>query len=253
MPRLGYVSDTEITVEELQYFIEELKLAADRALQEIEVLKDTSDARKLSLNPGDKQCRFCRAKGICPALAGEVMSKVTTTVNDFDDLTEIKGQIGDEIAKSIALIDEGVVTPVQLAEFMNAADLIEDWLKGVRGRAEALMLEGLNAPGIVPGWMIAEGRRGNRAWTSVDMVEETMKSMRVKADEMYTRKLISPAAAEKLFGDSVRKWNKLKAMIFQPEGKPSVVPDNDKKKKRLVIKPVADGFDDLDANFDDLV
>lgn len=267
MPRLGYVSEWELSADQLREFNDELKRAAQKAVNNINVLKETNDARKLELSPGEKQCRFCKAKGKCPALATEAMSRVvaTATVDDFDDLTAIQGDVKTHVAKSVAAIDaaeigtdetvvatvvNGIVTRQQLAEFMDSADLIEDWIKAVRARVEAELYEGMNEPGIIPGWMLGEGRRGHRAWKSTATAEDLMKSFRVKSEDMYTRKLISPTQAEKFFKANARRWNKLKDLIFQPEGKPSVVRDNDAKKKRLAVKNVVDDFDDLDAEAD---
>lgn len=250
MPRLGYVSEWELSADELRAFGDELKQGATLALANIEIFKETRDARTLTLSPGEKQCRFCRAKGMCPQLATEALGRVVApvaTVDDFDDLTALGGEVKKCVAQSTAKIDEGVVTKEQLAEFMDAADMVEDWLKGVRARVEVELYESGNAPGIIPGWMLGEGRRGHRAWKSVVAVEDTMKSMRLKTEDMYTRKIISPAQAEKFFKGNARRWNKLKEMIFQPEGNPSVVRDSDAKRKRLVVKPAVDSFDDLDA------
>lgn len=54
--------------------------------------------------------------------------------------------------------------------------------------------------------------------------------MRLKKEQMYDFKLISPTTAEKLHkaGElGARQWPKLQALIVQPEGKPSVAPESD--------------------------
>jgi hypothetical protein len=266
MPRLDHVTEWEIGVDILLTFRDQLQAGATKALEQIEVLRAGRDARKLDLKYGDKHCRFCKARGKCPEYAvkslGPVMKFAGASLDSFDDLTALDGQIVATVNAAVTKLDEsdigdavgidGIVTRGQLAELMNSADALDDFLNAVRARVRAEIEAALNVPGIIPGWMLAEGRRGHRAWKNTVAAEDTMKSFRLKSDDMYTRKLISPTAAEKLLKESARRWTKLKELIFQPAGNPSVVRDNDPKKKRLVVKPAIDAFDNLEDEFADL-
>lgn len=74
-----------------------------------------------------------------------------------------------------------------------------------------------------------------------------LKKMRVKHDQMYDYKLISPTTAEKLAKADVigpRQWPQVEAMITQSPGKPSVAPESDKR-PALNIAPTADAFEDI--------
>ena len=54
--------------------------------------------------------------------------------------------------------------------------------------------------------------------------------MRLKVDQMYQMKVISPTKAEEILAAAnPRKWKKLQDLIEQPEGKPSVAPASDKR------------------------
>ncbi len=95
-----------------------------------------------------------------------------------------------------------------------------------------------------------QGKRGNRQWNNADEAEQMLKTMRLKVEEMYDLKLISPTSAEKLTkaadeaGKPVigpRQWPKLAAMIGQKDGQPTIAPISDKR-PALEIKPVADEF-----------
>jgi hypothetical protein len=135
------------------------------------------------------------------------------------------------------VVDEHV-SDVALSIKMAAVDLIEDWCKAVRAETERRLLAGES----VPGWKLVQGKRGARAWSSPTDAEATLKSMRLKQDEMYEFKLISPTSAEKLLAkDSPRRWSKLLDLIIQPEGKPHVAPESDKR-PALVVTPTADDF-----------
>ena len=71
-----------------------------------------------------------------------------------------------------------------------------------------------------------------------------MKSMRLKRDEMYSFKLITPTVAEKLLKDNPKKWNRLQKLVIKPEGSPTIAPASDKR-PALVMKSQADDFEDL--------
>lgn len=181
-------------------------------------------ADRLPLVPGEKQCKFCKAKAECPALRSEVSEVVSAspaTVDEFERVT-----------------DPTTFDELKLSRAMSAVGLIEDWCTGVRAEVERRLLAG--AP--VTGYKLVEGKLGNRSWTDPKEVESVLKGMRLKQDEMYDLKLISPTTAEKLLAkDSPRRWTKLQSLISRAPGKPSVAPITDKR-PALEIKPVADDF-----------
>lgn len=176
------------------------------------------------LRPGEEQCRFCKAKAKCPKLGAEValhVSAAPATVDEFEQITDPK-----------------TFSEPDLARAMSACNLIEDWITSVRAEVERRLLAGTP----VPGFKIVEGKLGNRAWDKKADVEEVLKSMRLRDDEMYERKLISPTTAEKLLAkDSPRRWARLQQYIKREPGKPSVAPLSDKR-PALEVKPVADDF-----------
>lgn len=225
-PRSAGLSEWDCTVEELQEFATRIGMAAAQTSQ-------SGDAALL--RPGDKQCRFCKAKAICPALAAFVQEEV--------------GAMFDEITTDRAKNEPKIWAESSLGDAMRAVDLIETWCKAVRAETERRLLDGV----AVPGWKLVEGRRGSRSWADDDEAEATLKAMRLKQDEMYTFKIISPTQAEKLLKDSPRRWNKLQDLITQKEGGPSVAPESDKR-PALVIAAQANEFDDVAlATIDDLV
>lgn len=206
-PRLGHVSEWACTLEELQEFA---NYAATRVVA-------------AGTTPGEKQCRFCKAKAECPALAQ---------------------QVADSVADDFAGIDEAVVElpHLSLGEKMARVELIEGWCKSVRAKVEAELLAG----NPVDGFKLVEGRRGPRQWSDAAEAEGALRAMRLKAEEMFDMKLISPTTAEKLVKAGAigpRQWAKLGGLIRQSPGSPSVAPDSD---KRPAINP-ADDFADLAA------
>ena len=123
---------------------------------------------------------------------------------------------------------------------MAKVELVEQWCKAVRAEVERRLLAGQQ----VDGYKLVEGKRGNRKWGSEESVEALFKSFRLRQDEMYDFSLISPTKAEKLFKENPKRWAKVKDLITQNEGKPSVASANDKR-PALVVQSVADDFRDL--------
>lgn len=233
--RKKHLSEHTYTAEEVRMHGLSLRTQARVAETQRERFKDGAAASELVLKPGEKQCKFCKAKAICPAIRDDITKTVyertVATADDFDDLTE------EDCAKPRFDEDEN---RSWLAACMAKIDMIEDWCKSIRART---FLE-LEAGEKVPGYKLVEGKRGNRAWKDDAEAEDMLKSMRVKKDDMYKMSLISPTQAEKILKDNPRKWNRAQKLITRADGKPSVAPESDKR-PALIVRPVADNFDDL--------
>lgn len=232
-PRLNHISEWAFPVKgdgtSLETFLGVVKPRAARALAMVGVAP--ADVKEIDLVPGDKQCRFCKAKASCPALAKHVMA---TVADDFVDLTApIVPQIEESVKRSM--------DNATLGNLLSSVDLIEEWCAALRGKVNAELQEGR----AVPGYKLVAGRRGARVWTNATEAENTLKSMRLKVEEMYDLKLISPTTAEKLHKAGTlgpRQWAKLQEQIGQSEGKPSVAPESDPR-PALVVASVAEQFD----------
>lgn len=219
-PRLNHVSEWTCTTLELAAFAGRARECAAKVMDVIHFAK-SEPLPPRAFNPGEKQCRFCKAKATCPALA-------QTVVDEFTALPE----------EEIKTVEADV-----LAAGMAQVDLIESWCKAVRAEAERRLLAGQD----VPGFKLVEGRRGARRWANEKDVEAALKAMRLKHEQMYDYSLISPTTAEKLHKSEVlgpRQWATLQELITQADGKPSVAPASDKR-PALQVTPVADEFESL--------
>lgn len=238
-PRLDHVSEATCTVVELLEFADWIKARAEHAMALIDVgVDETKD-----LTPGEKQCRFCAHKANCTALAQQNLNTVA------DDFVDMSRDIGVQLGGATERIT--VADNQHIASLMPHLDMIESWCKAVRGRVESELLAGHD----VPGYKLVEGRRGNRQWTNDEEAETALKAMRLKLEQMYDLKLISPTTAEKLHKAGAigpRQWPKLQSIITQAEGKPSVAPESDKR-PALVTQASADEFEDVTETADDLV
>ena len=206
-PRLNHVSEWMISREQLLAFGEEARLAAIVTL-------DHENPPRI---PGEKQCRWCKAKATCPELKEAVGDAVggIATVSDFADLA--------------------VSDTAPLAAAMSRVELVEQWCKAIRAEVERRLLN----YELVPGFKLVEGRKGNRSWADEKAAEGVLKSLKLTRDQMYDFKLISPTTAEKVLKNFPSKWDKVNDLVRRSNGKPSVAPATDKRPE-MVVSNAAD-------------
>lgn len=217
-PRLNHYSDFTVTPAELFEFGKQLKEKAGIAYN-IYLNGPQSDD---DFCAGESQCRFCKAAGKCETLANQVAQ---ATEADFENLD-------DAFVERVDKLENGA-----LANKFKSIGLIKSWITAVETKVQSELQHG----NLVPGFKLVIGRQGNRAWVNEEDAENALKSFRLKQDEMYTRKLISPTQALKVLKGSDKRIAKLEEIITRSEGKPTVVPESD---KRPAISP-ADDFTDL--------
>ena len=210
----------EVTPAALHEFAKRVSDAAVRCHTAI-ALQEEGKPIDSYLNPSEGACQWCKAKAKCPALATLVQEQVGEQFEDMD----------------AAKADEAVhaSTPATLAVKMAKVGLIEDWCKAIRAKTFEVLQSGTP----VPGFKLVKGRAGNRAWSNPDQAEAMLKSMRIKHDQMYDYRIISPTKAEKLAEQDLigkRQWPKLQALITRADGSPSVAPESDKRPAREVVQ-----------------
>jgi len=228
-PPLKIVDDETLTVDELRAFMDEVSIAAGR-----------TQIGGVELVPGEKQCKFCRAKSTCPALRDEVLATVTTmTPGAFRNLDDDIAALPKTVSAEIKVADDGEL----LAAQMRSLKLVEDWMKGVRAEVERRLFEGQP----VPGFKVVQGKQGNRAWSDPDAALAALKKVpTLKIDDVAPRAVVSPTAAEKLLKGDEKRWSKIAPLITQAPGKPSVAPASDSRPEYQVVS-TADSFATLPA------
>ena len=199
-PRLNNLSEWSLPVTELREWAKAARLAAKKVLEAVEAGGDDA-----YLAPGEKQCRFCRAKAICPALQRHVHE---TVLGSFDDL---------EAAVLAAPVSDAEHVGEQLAQ----VDLIEQWCSAIRERAYSLLTEGT----AVPGFKLVTGRAGARKWSDEKKAAAILEAHLAKA--AYDVSVISPATAEKKLKGDKAVWTEITPLITQSAGRPSVAPETD--------------------------
>lgn len=226
-------SEWTCSVEDLLAFAKTFQQAViriERAESTIDSRDDTWDAAYLAA--GD-HCRWCPAKATCPEYRG----RVTATVFDFVPATADEFADAPQVDATQHVKSSG---DEWLAAAMAQTDFIEHWIKAIRAEVETRLLAGTP----VKGQKLVQGKQGNRAWSDDAEAETLMRdTFRLKVDDMYTKTVISPTAAEKLLKTkSPRRWTKLATLITRADGKLSVAPESDKR-PAVSVQPVAEEFD----------
>lgn len=225
-PRKNNISESVVELEQLTAFAARVKVQAQKI-----------NSGQTYFQPSNTACKFCKAKGDCKALAQHCIDSVVGDFVDLDDpeLTNTLQHAGEQAQSDI-------LSNTQLGKLLSQADLISDWLKAISANAHAKIENGES----VHGWKLVQGRAGARRWVDDSEAETTLKAMRLKVDDMYTKKLISPTNAEKLNKSGTlgnKQWAKLQDIITKPEGNPTLAPEGDKR-QALIFNP-ADDFVDL--------
>ena len=125
-PRLGYQSESVLTVEELYDFARDVKASVSH-IHSLEAGLDEGDMGAIadldsSFNPGEKQCHWCKAKATCPALQKHL---VETIAGEFEDLTELDLQ--EEITNATAQVPS--LENEQLSRMYAVIPFLKDGLK----------------------------------------------------------------------------------------------------------------------------
>ena len=187
---------------------------------DIVVKAAATDAPDAPLVPGEKQCRFCKAKGGCAAVNTHVMD----AVGMFKSI---------DIVQQAAVTEPTEMSNDKLREVIEAAPLLRQLLEA----SEAEALRRMQMGQTIPGLKVVNGR-GSRAWahTEDEMVVK-LKKIGIPAGALYVTKLISPAQAEKLTwekrdGTKVQVSDKMKLqmereLIVKLAGKPTVASESD--------------------------
>lgn len=164
---------------------------------------------------------FCKARGFCPALQQAAYDEAGVW---FDDLDQPR------LANA-----PGAMSPEALAQALDAADMIEGWVNAVRAYAHTQAEMGVT----IPAYMLVE-RIGRRRWKDEAGAEAKLKAL---VDEPYTKKLVSPAQAEKLLGK--KRAGEIADLIEKPVTGSNLV-RADKTTRPAIPPAVEKHFDVLD-------
>jgi hypothetical protein len=220
-----------VSTKDLLRFAADAKPRARVAINLLSLPKDHPSVQA-HLTPSEKACQWCKAKGICPKLQSESLSLIAQD-DDFENLDE----------QLQALSEYGSRNLSNLGDLVSRFPLLEKWMEAKRDQ----LYKALMAGGEVQGWKVVQGKPGNRAWADEQQAEEALKALRLKQDEMYVKRIISPTQAERLLKkDSPKKWAKVEELITRADGGLTIAPASDKR-PAISVQPVEELFVDVEA------
>lgn len=243
-PRLDHLDEEAYTIEQLEEFRKKAQTRAAVALSFRDAsvaeacMKPEDDGIEFTfLHPSDAACQFCKAKATCPALEAKVKHAIGAT---FEDLSLLDEKAAETQTKAV------VESTSDIGVKMDCVDLIEMFCKAVRAKVDVLLRAGQAVMSPKGGYKLVKGRKGSRAWVDADEAEKMLKGFRLKEAEMYTYKVISPTAAEKLLKEQPKRWAKLnvKEVISQSEGALSVAPMGDKRPAEVIAQVVHENLEE---------
>lgn len=148
---------------------------------------DIADAARMTddpnapLIPGEEQCKWCRAKGDCKALATKALEEAQLMFADVDMATDAANK------------DPNQMSDEELLQLMEAKPLILQMLEGAEKEAMRRFETGHKVPGL----KVVRGRGGRKWNLADDEMAEKLKRMGMPKDAIWTTKLVSPAQAPK--------------------------------------------------------
>ena len=205
-PRLDSVSTDEMVLEELLDWGEEIKPIAQRAFN-----------GEGECTPCD-YCNFCKARHTCRALADTCLSAF---YKDGGKLNQL-------------------LTDSEVSDILAMKDLITKWIKGVYDFAYEKALSGEKQ---WPGYKLVEGT-SRRTITDPEAAAKTLLDNGYKEEDIFKpRELEGITNLQKVLGKKgVSEY--LEAYIDKPEGKPTLVPDSDKRPAINTVETMMNEFDD---------
>lgn len=205
-PRLDSISTDEMALEELLDWGEEIKPIAQRAFN-----------GEGECTPCD-YCNFCKARHTCRALADTCL---TAFYKDGGKLNQL-------------------LTDSEVSDILAMKDLITKWIKGVYDFAYEKALSGEKQ---WPGYKLVEGT-SRRTITDPEAAAQTLLDNGYKEEDIFKpRELEGITNLQKVLGKKgVTEY--LEAYIDKPEGKPTLVPDSDKRPAINTVETMMNEFDD---------
>ena len=169
-----------------------------------------TDAPDAPLVPGESQCRYCRAKGGCSALAAQTMGSIGVMFKSIPIL-DVKPNpaatgadnlfIGAgpsvpmlDVAQDVANKEPTTLSDDKIREIMEAAPLLRRFIEAVEEEA----LRRLKSGNAILGLKLVYGR-GSRVWSLPDdIIAKKLIGMGIPKSHVYETKVLSVAKAEKV-------------------------------------------------------
>jgi len=228
-PPLDHIHELTIGIEALARFGEFVGRAVGEARKAMALAAGSPDLASY-LNPGEKQCRWCRAQASCPKLAGYVADQVKM---DFEDVPDSLPPVN---------------TLEALGKAMIAIPLIQQWCGSVSSEVWRRVLAGDKIIGRDgQPYKFVQDKDGNRKWADEAAAEEALVGQLGPEKAYAPKKIITAPAAGKILDKkkTAAIWEDVfKPLIKRAEGKPTLALGSDTR-PTYTGKAEASDFDEV--------
>ena len=199
-PRLHDISTDFVGINELN----------DWAINYVKPRAELAIAGKGELVPGD-HCKFCKLKGKCKALADK-------------QLAIAQAEFEEAVVEN-NMLEPANMSPEVISRILDIAPKFIDWFKDVEAYA---MKTAINDGTKIPGYKLVEGRSTRVIVSPASVIEKLRTAGFSEEDYLKPTELLGITTLEKNIGKKL--FNELcEEYIVKPQGKPTLVPESDKR------------------------
>lgn len=162
---------------------------------------------------------FCRARFTCPARAEAALAVA-------------KAEFSTPVPPLVETLSMD-----RIAALLPQADMVIDWFKDLQAYA---LKQAVEHAVTVPGFKLVEGR-SNRKYADQNAVAAKLKESGIPEEIMFERSLLGITAMESAIGK--KKFTELLGdLVVKPAGKPTLVPEGDKRPALALAASAAEDF-----------
>lgn len=158
-------------------------------------------------------CRFCKLNGKCRAKAN--------------------------FSLEIEPISENELSTEEIAKVLSRARDLQSWVKSLEDHVTQALMDGQE----LPGWKLVEGR-SNRQYVDELAVADRLIENGYEDALIYKRQLYGISDMQTLLGGRKKFDEILGDLVIKPEGKPTLVPESDRR-PAINQKNIESDFEDL--------
>lgn len=155
-------------------------------------------------------CRWCPALALCPQISNDAAEIAKTDFMAVSDPVNLN------------LPTAGALVPAEVSKILRFKPILLSWFQAIEDYASHLLHEGEE----VPDYKLVK-RKANRKWMDEEEALSAL-SMLFDADELFTKKIKSPAQVEKLLGSKNKKA--IADYVFTPDSGLTVAHESDRRK-----------------------
>ena len=164
-------------------------------------------------NPGEDQCRWCRCKNVCRAYNNYMLDQAKARFND----------LGEERQPN-------ELSPEEIAEMLKSVEAIKSWANKV---AEYAQDQAVNHGVVWPGYKLVEGISRRKITDEEKVIDILRDKGKFTTEQICKLKGITDLedlAGKKGLAELIGDY------IVKPPGKPTLVPESDKREQLNSIK-----------------